>query len=349
MAKQPLAEDSNAEREKTIELAISSIEKQFGKGSIMRLGAGTPIPQLSVVSSGSLGLDIALGVGGFPKGRIIEIYGPEASGKTTLALHVIAETHKKGGIAAFVDAEHALDPNYANNLGVRVDELLISQPDFGEQALEIVDTLVRSGAVDVIVLDSVAALTPRAEIEGEMGDTHVGLQARLMSQALRKITATVGRSNTLVIFVNQTRMKIGTLPYQNPETTSGGTALRFYSSVRIDVRRIGSIKDGDDVRGNRVRAKVVKNKVSPPFRDAEFDIMFGSGISQTGEMIDIGTKHNIVEKSGTWFSYGGERLGQGRENARTFLAENPDLAEKLKGEILDKTGMTKNIIKTEEE
>ena len=348
MAKQPLAEDSNAEREKTIELAISSIEKQFGKGSIMRLGAGAPIPQLSVVSSGSLGLDIALGVGGFPKGRIIEIYGPEASGKTTLALHVIAEAHKKGGIAAFVDAEHALDPNYANNLGVRVDELLISQPDFGEQALEIVDTLVRSGAVDVIVLDSVAALTPRAEIEGEMGDTHVGLQARLMSQALRKITATVGRSNTLVIFVNQTRMKIGTLPYQNPETTSGGTALRFYSSVRIDVRRIGSIKDGDDVRGNRVRAKVVKNKVSPPFRDAEFDIMFGSGISQTGEMVDIGTKLNIVEKSGTWFSYGGERLGQGRENARTFLAENPDLAEKLKGEILAGTGMTKNI-KTEEE
>jgi len=348
MAKQPLAEDSNAEREKTIELAISSIEKQFGKGSIMRLGAGAPIPQLSVVSSGSLGLDIALGVGGFPKGRIIEIYGPEASGKTTLALHVIAEAHKKGGIAAFVDAEHALDPNYANNLGVRVDELLISQPDFGEQALEIVDTLVRSGAVDVIVLDSVAALTPRAEIEGEMGDTHVGLQARLMSQALRKITATVGRSNTLVIFVNQTRMKIGTLPYQNPETTSGGTALRFYSSVRIDVRRIGSIKDGDDVRGNRVRAKVVKNKVSPPFRDAEFDIMFGSGISQTGEMIDIGTKLNIVEKSGTWFSYSGERLGQGRENARTFLAENPDLAEKLKGEILAGTGMTKNI-KTEEE
>jgi recombination protein RecA len=342
MGKQPLAEDSNAEKEKTIELAISSIEKQFGKGSIMRLGAGAPIPQLSVVSSGSIGLDIALGVGGFPKGRIIEIYGPEASGKTTLALHVIAEAHKKGGIAAFVDAEHALDPNYANNLGVKIDELLISQPDFGEQALEIVDTLVRSGAVDVIVLDSVAALTPRAEIEGEMGDTHVGLQARLMSQALRKITATVGRSNTLVIFVNQTRMKIGTLPYQNPETTSGGTALRFYSSVRIDVRRIGSIKDGDDVTGNRVRAKVVKNKVSPPFRDAEFDIMFGSGISQTGEMVDMGTKLNIVEKSGTWFSYGGERLGQGRENARTFLGENPDLAEKLKGEILAKTGVSKN-------
>jgi len=342
MGKQPLAEDSSAEKEKTIELAISSIEKQFGKGSIMRLGAGAPIPQLSVVSSGSIGLDIALGVGGFPKGRIIEIFGPESSGKTTLALHVIAEVHKKGGIAAFVDAEHALDPNYANNLGVKIDELLISQPDFGEQALEIVDTLVRSGAVDVIVLDSVAALTPRAEIEGEMGDTHVGLQARLMSQALRKITATVGRSNTLVIFVNQTRMKIGTLPYQNPETTSGGTALRFYSSVRIDVRRIGSIKDGDDVTGNRVRAKVVKNKVSPPFRDAEFDIMFGSGISQTGEMVDMGTKLNIVEKSGTWFSYGGERLGQGRENARTFLGENPDLAEKLKGEILAKTGVSKN-------
>ena len=314
MAKQSIEQDSS-EKEKTIELAISSIEKQFGKGSIMRLGAGTPLPQLSVIPSGSIGLDIALGVGGFPKGRIVEIYGPEASGKTTLALHVIAEAHKLGGVAAFVDAEHALDPNYAQNLGVKVDDLLISQPDFGEQALEIVDTLVRSGAVDVIVLDSVAALTPRAEIEGEMGDTHVGLQARLMSQALRKLTANVGRSNTLVIFVNQTRMKIGTLPYMNPETTSGGTALRFYTSVRVDVRRIGSIKDGDEVAGNRVRAKVVKNKVSPPFRSAEFDIMFGSGISQTGELIDMGVKENVVEKSGTWFSYGGERLGQGRENS----------------------------------
>jgi len=329
------------EKEKTIDLAISSIEKQFGKGAIMRLGSDSPIPQLEVISSGSIGLDAALGVGGFPKGRVIEIYGPESSGKTTLALHVIAETHKKGGIAAFVDAEHALDPNYAQRLGVKVDDLLISQPDFGEQALEIVDTLVRSGAVDVIVLDSVAALVPRAEIEGEMGDTHVGLQARLMSQALRKLTATVGRSNTLVIFVNQTRMKIGTLPYMNPETTSGGTALRFYSSVRIDVRRIGSIKEGDEVKGNRVRAKVVKNKVSPPFRNAEFDIMFGEGISQTGEMIDIGTKANIVEKSGTWYSYEGERLGQGRENSRTFLKDNPEIMEKLKTEILAHSGLIK--------
>jgi len=329
------------EKEKTIDLAISSIEKQFGKGSIMRLGSDSPIPQIEVISSGSIGLDAALGVGGFPKGRVIEIYGPESSGKTTLALHVIAETHKKGGIAAFVDAEHALDPNYAQRLGVKIDDLLISQPDFGEQALEIVDTLVRSGAVDVIVLDSVAALVPRAEIEGEMGDTHVGLQARLMSQALRKLTATVGRSNTLVIFVNQTRMKIGTLPYMNPETTSGGTALRFYSSVRIDVRRIGSIKEGDEVRGNRVRAKVVKNKVSPPFRNAEFDIMFGEGISQTGEMIDIGTKANIVEKSGTWYSYDGERLGQGRENSRTFLKDNPEIMEKLKTEIFAHSGLVK--------
>ena len=340
MAKQTFSPDSS-EKEKTIDLAISSIEKQFGKGAIMRLGSGAPIPQLSVISSGSIGLDIGLGVGGFPRGRIVEIFGPESSGKTTLALHVIAEAHKKGGIAAFVDAEHALDPNYAQNLGVKIDDLLISQPDFGEQALEIVDTLVRSGAVDVIVLDSVAALVPRAEIEGEMGDAHVGLQARLMSQALRKITATVGRSKTLVIFVNQTRMKIGTLPYMNPETTSGGTALRFYSSVRIDVRRIGSIKEGDEVSGNRVRAKVVKNKVSPPFRDAEFDIMFGSGISQTGELIDMGSKMNIIEKSGTWFSYGGERLGQGRENARSFLKENTDIAEKLKSDILTKTGVLK--------
>jgi len=329
------------DKEKTIDLAISSIEKQFGKGSIMRLGSDSPIPQLSVISSGSIGLDTALGVGGFPKGRVIEIYGPESSGKTTLALHVIAEAHKYGGIAAFVDAEHALDPNYAQRLGVKVDDLLISQPDFGEQALEIVDTLVRSGAVDVIVLDSVAALVPRAEIEGEMGDTHVGLQARLMSQALRKLTATVGRSNCLVIFVNQTRMKIGTLPYMNPETTSGGTALRFYSSVRIDVRRIGSIKEGEEVKGNRVRAKVVKNKVAPPFKNAEFDIMFGEGISQTGEMIDIGSKADIVEKSGTWYSYNGERLGQGRENSRTFLKENPDIMEKLKAEILAYNGLIK--------
>lgn len=336
-----LENEKSGEKEKTIDLAISSIEKQFGKGSIMRLGADSPIPQLEVISSGSLGLDASLGVGGFPKGRVIEIYGPESSGKTTLALHVIAEAHKKGGIAAFVDAEHALDPNYAQSLGVKVDDLLISQPDFGEQALEIVDTLVRSGAVDVIVLDSVAALVPRVEIEGEMGDTHVGLQARLMSQALRKLTATVGRSNCLVIFINQIRMKIGTLPYMNPETTSGGNALRFYSSVRIDIRRIGSVKEGDAVMGNRVRAKVVKNKVSPPFRNAEFDIIFGEGISQTGEMIDIGSKANIVEKSGTWYSYDGERLGQGRENSRTFLKENPEIMAKLRNEILEHIGLVK--------
>lgn len=336
-----LEKNKSTEKEKTIDLAISSIEKQFGKGSIMRLGADSPIPQLEVISSGSIGLDASLGVGGFPKGRVIEIYGPESSGKTTLALHVIAEAHKKGGIAAFVDAEHALDPNYAQKLGVKVDDLLISQPDFGEQALEIVDTLVRSGAVDVIVLDSVAALVPRVEIEGEMGDTHVGLQARLMSQALRKLTATVGRSNCLVIFINQIRMKIGTLPYMNPETTSGGNALRFYSSVRIDIRRIGSVKEGDTVMGNRVRAKVVKNKVSPPFRNAEFDIIFGEGISQTGEMIDIGAKADIVEKSGTWYSYDGERLGQGRENSRTFLKDNPEIMEKLKNEIYVHTGLIK--------
>lgn len=334
-----LENEKPSEIDKTIDLAISSIEKQFGKGSIMRLGSESPIPQLEVISSGSIGLDTALGVGGFPKGRIIEIYGPESSGKTTLALHVIAETHKKGGIAAFVDAEHALDPNYAQKLGVKIDDLLISQPDFGEQALEIVDTLVRSGAVDVIVLDSVAALVPRAEIEGEMGDTHVGLQARLMSQALRKLTATVGRSNCIVIFVNQIRMKIGTLPYMNPETTSGGNALRFYSSVRIDIRRIGSVKEGDVVVGNRVRAKVVKNKVSPPFRNAEFDIVFGEGVSQTGEIIDIGTKANIVEKSGTWYSYDGERLGQGRENSRAFLKDNPEILEKLRKEILSHNGL----------
>ena len=336
-----LEDEKSGEKEKTIDLAISSIEKQFGKGSIMRLGSDSPIPQLEVISSGSIGLDTALGVGCFPKGRIIEIFGPESSGKTTLALHVIAETHKTGGIAAFVDAEHALDPNYAQKLGVKIDDLLISQPDFGEQALEIVDTLVRSGAVDVIVLDSVAALVPRVEIEGEMGDTHVGLQARLMSQALRKLTATVGRSNCIVIFVNQIRMKIGTLPYMNPETTSGGNALRFYSSVRIDIRRIGSVKEGDVVMGNRVRAKVVKNKVSPPFRNAEFDIIFGEGISQTGEMIDIGAKANIVEKSGTWYSYDGERLGQGRENSRSFLKDNPEILEKLKHEILAHSGLVK--------
>jgi recombination protein RecA len=321
-------------KEKAIELAVSSIEKQFGKGAIMRLGADTQVPEISVVPTGSIGLNIALGIGGFPRGRIVEIFGPEASGKTTLALHAIAESQKLGGIAAFVDAEHALDISYAKRLGVKVDDLLISQPDFGEQALEIVDTLVRSGAVDVIVLDSVAALTPRVEIEGEMGDTHVGLQARLMSQALRKITATVSKSKTIVIFVNQTRMKIGVPSYMNPETTTGGTALKFYASVRIDIRRIGSVKDGDEISGNRVRTKVVKNKVSPPFKEAEFDILFGTGVSQEGELVDLGSNLKVVEKSGAWFSYNGERLGQGRENTRIFLKEHPEILEKIKEEIL---------------
>jgi recombination protein RecA len=341
-----LKETSN--KEKAIDLAISSIEKQFGRGSIMRLGADTPVPEISVIPTGSIGLDIALGVGGLPRGRMVEIFGPESSGKTTLALHVLAQSQKPGGIAAFVDAEHALDPHYAGRLGVRVDDLLISQPDFGEQALEIVDTLVRSGAVDLIVLDSVAALTPRAEIEGDMGDSHVGLQARLMSQALRKITATVSRSKSIVIFVNQTRMRIGVPSYMNPETTTGGTALRFYASVRIEVRRIGSIKDGDEVSGNRVRAKVVKNKVAPPFRDAEFDILFGTGISYEGELLDIGSKLRVIDKSGTWFSFNDERLGQGRENARTFLRENPEHSEKIKLEILSRCGIINEIRSTEE-
>jgi recombination protein RecA len=330
-------------KEKAIELAVSSIEKQFGKGAIMRLGTDTPVPEISVIPTGSIGLDIALGVGGLPRGRIVEIFGPEASGKTTLALHAIAESQKLGGIVAFIDAEHALDISYAKRLGVRVDDLLISQPDFGEQALEIVDTLVRSGAVDVIVLDSVAALTPRAEIEGEMGDAHVGLQARLMSQALRKITATVSKSKTMVIFVNQTRMKIGVPSYMNPETTTGGTALKFYASVRIDIRRIGSIKDGEEVSGNRVRAKVVKNKVSPPFKEAEFDILFGTGISEEGELIDLGSNLKTIEKSGAWFSYNGERLGQGRENTRVFLKEHPELIGKIREEILSKHGLIKEI------
>jgi recombination protein RecA len=330
-------------KEKAIELAISSIEKQFGKGAIMRMGADSSVPEISVVSTGSIGLDIALGVGGLPRGRIVEIFGPEASGKTTLALHAVAESQKLGGIAAYVDAEHALDPKYAKALGVKIDDILISQPDFGEQALEIVDTLVRSGAVDVIVIDSVAALTPRVEIEGEMGDAHVGLQARLMSQALRKITATVSRSRTTVIFVNQTRMKIGVPSYMNPETTTGGTALKFYASVRIDIRRIGSVKEGEEISGNRVRAKVVKNKVAPPFREAEFDVIFGVGISQEGELIDLGSKLRVVEKSGTWFSYNGERLGQGRENAKAFLREHPEIVETIKHEIFSKQGTMKEI------
>ena len=347
MAKEASLKEMN-NKDKAIDLAISSIEKQFGRGSIMRLGSDSPVPEISVIPTGSIGLDLALGVGGLPRGRMVEIFGPESSGKTTLALHALAQSQKLGGIAAFVDAEHALDPHYAAKLGVKVDDLLISQPDFGEQALEIVDTLIRSGAVDLIVLDSVAALTPRAEIEGEMGDSHVGLQARLMSQALRKITANVSRSNTIVIFVNQTRMKIGVPSYMNPETTTGGTALRFYASVRIDVRRIGSIKDGEEVSGNRVRAKVVKNKVAPPFRDAEFDILFGSGISYEGELVDIGAKLKVIDKSGTWFSYNDDRLGQGRENARAFLKENAEVSEKIRSEILSSYGI-KNETRLSEE
>lgn len=327
------------EKNKNIDVAISTIEKQFGKGSIMRLGEDASLSDIPVITSGSLGLDIALGVGGFPRGRIVEVYGPEASGKTTIALHAIAEAQKAGGITAFVDAEHALSTSYAAALGIKVEDLLISQPDFGEQALEIVDTLIRSNAVDLIVLDSVAALTPRAEIEGEMGDTHVGLQARLMSQALRKITANVSRSKTIVIFVNQLRMKIGVPAYMNPETTTGGNALRFYSSVRVDIRRIGSLKDGDRIIGNRVRAKLVKNKVAPPFREAEFEVIFGRGISKLGELVDLGTKFNVIKKSGTWYSYEGERIGQGRENSKKFLHENPEIREKIREGIIKASGI----------
>ena len=327
------------EKNKSINVAIETIEKQFGKGSIMRLGEDASLADIPVITSGSLGLDIALGVGGFPRGRIVEVYGPEASGKTTIALHAIAEAQKAGGITAFVDAEHALSTSYAAALGIKVEDLLISQPDFGEQALEIIDTLIRSNAVDLIVLDSVAALTPRAEIEGEMGATHVGLQARLMSQALRKITANVSRSKTIVIFVNQLRMKIGVPSYMNPETTTGGNALRFYSSVRVDIRRIGSLKDGDRIVGNRVRAKLVKNKVAPPFREAEFDVVFGRGISKLGELVDLGTKFNVVKKSGSWYSYEGERIGQGRENSKKYLHENPEIREKIRNEIIKASGI----------
>ena len=315
-------------RKKALAAALGQIEKQFGKGSVMRLGDSAASRDIEAISTGSLGLDVALGVGGLPKGRVTEIYGPEASGKTTLTLQVIAEAQKAGGTAAFVDAEHALDPIYAENLGVNVDELLVSQPDTGEQALEITDMLVRSGAVDVVVVDSVAALTPKAEIEGEMGDTHVGLQARLMSQALRKLTGNIKRSNTLVIFINQIRMKIGVM-FGSPETTSGGNALKFYSSVRLDIRRIGAIKKGDEVLGNETRVKVVKNKVSPPFKIVEFEIIYGKGISKEGELIDLGVKHNLIEKSGSWYSYQGDRIGQGKENVRDFLKANPEIAAEI--------------------
>ncbi|HUL59005.1 MAG TPA: recombinase RecA [Anaeromyxobacteraceae bacterium] len=328
-----------AEKEKAIELAVSSIEKAFGKGSIMRLGNEEAlVKDVQAVSTGSISLDIALGVGGLPRGRIIEIYGPESSGKTTLALHAVAEAQKRGGIAAFVDAEHALDVGYARRLGVRTDDLLISQPDTGEQALEITETLVRSGAVDVLVIDSVAALVPRAELEGEMGDAHMGVQARLMSQALRKLTGTISKSQTIVIFINQIRMKIGVM-FGNPETTTGGNALKFYATQRLDIRRIGAIKDGEQVIGNRTRVKVVKNKVAPPFKEVEFDIMYGQGISREGDVLDLAATDNIVEKSGTWFSFDGERIGQGREQTKAFLREHPEVLQKVEGKLLEKYGV----------
>jgi len=322
-------------RKKALVAALGQIEKQFGKGSVMRLGDASASYDVEAVSTGSLGLDIALGVGGLPRGRVVEIYGPESSGKTTLALTAIAEVQKRGGTAAFVDAEHALDPAYAEKLGVNVNELLVSQPDTGEQALEITDMLVRSGAVDIVVVDSVAALTPKAEIEGEMGEMQVGLQARLMSQALRKLTGNIKRSNTIVVFINQIRMKIGVM-FGNPETTSGGNALKFYASVRLDIRRIGAIKTGDEVVGNMTRVKVVKNKVAPPFREAEFEIMYGAGISRAGEIIELGVQQDLIEKSGSWYSYNGERIGQGKENVRNFLLQNPDTAREIEDAIRQK-------------
>jgi recombination protein RecA len=329
------------DKTKALDAALSQIERAFGKGSIMKLGTQKVQSEIEVVSTGSLGLDIALGIGGLPKGRIVEIYGPESSGKTTLALHAIAEAQKKGGTCAFIDAEHALDPGYAKKLGVDVDNLLISQPDAGEQALEIADTLVRSGAVDVLVVDSVAALVPKAELEGEMGDSHVGLHARLMSQALRKLTGSVSKSNTLLIFLNQIRLKIGVM-FGNPETTTGGNALKFYASVRLEIRRIGSIKDRDQVVGNQTRVKVVKNKLAPPFREVEFDIMYGEGISKVGELVDLGVKAGVVEKSGAWFSYDSQRIGQGRENAKQFLRDHPDIAAAIEQRVRAQAGVVAN-------
>jgi len=326
------------QKEKAIDLAISQIERQFGKGAIMRLGTDALIPDIPVISTGSLALDIALGIGGVPRGRVVEIFGPEASGKTTLALHIVAEAQKKGGIAGFIDAEHALDVAYARKLGVKTDDLLISQPDTGEQALEIAEMLVRSGAIDVVVIDSVAALVPKAELEGEMGDAHMGLQARLMSQALRKLTATISKSNTCVVFINQIRMKIGVF-MGNPETTTGGNALKFYSSVRLDIRRVGAIKDGQDVTGSRTRVKVVKNKLAPPFKEVEFDIMYGEGISREGDLLDLAVENGIVEKSGSWFSFNNERIGQGRENAKIFLKEHPDVARAMEEKIKEHFGL----------
>jgi recombination protein RecA len=328
----------DANRERALDLAVSQIEKQFGKGAIMKLGAGALVQGLAVVSTGSLGLDLALGVGGLPRGRVVEIYGPESSGKTTLALQAVASAQGDGGVCAFVDAEHALDVHYAKKLGVKTEELLISQPDNGEQALEIAETLVRSGAIDVLVVDSVAALVPRAEIEGEMGEPQMGLQARLMSQALRKLTGTISRSQTIMIFINQIRMKIGVM-FGNPETTTGGNALKFYSSVRLDIRRIGSIKQGDETIGSRTRVRVVKNKVAPPFKEAEFDILYGAGISREGEVIDLGTDRGTIEKSGAWYSYGGSRIGQGRENAKEFLRQHPDVRADLERQVRHQAGL----------
>ncbi len=338
---------SKNDKSKALDAALTQIERQFGKGSIMKLGAASGPMDIEAVPTGSIGLDIALGIGGVPRGRVTEIYGPESSGKTTLALHVIAEAQKMGGTCAFIDAEHALDPVYARKLNVDVENLLISQPDAGEQALEIADTLVRSGAIDVIVIDSVAALVPKAELEGEMGDTHVGLQARLMSQALRKLTGSISRSRCLIIFINQIRMKIGVM-FGNPETTTGGNALKFYSSVRLDIRRTGAIKERDEVVGNETRVKVVKNKIAPPFKTVTFDIMYGEGISKTGELIDLGVKAGVVEKSGSWFSYGSQRIGQGRGNAKVFLKDNPDIAEQIHHEILKHSGVLSEAAMTDE-
>jgi recombination protein RecA len=344
-----LVEGSSMDKSKALDAALSQIERNFGKGSIMRLGKSDKNLDVDTVSTGSLGLDIALGIGGLPRGRVVEIYGPESSGKTTLALHCVAEAQKKGGTCAFIDAEHALDPIYARKLGINVDDLLISQPDTGEQALEICDTLVRSGAVDVLVIDSVAALVPRAELEGEMGDSQPGLQARLMSQALRKLTASINRSNTMVIFINQIRMKIGVM-YGSPETTTGGHALKFYASVRLDIRRIGAIKDREEVVGNQTRVKVVKNKLAPPFKQVEFDIMYGTGVSKTGELVDLGVKAGVVEKSGSWFSYDSQRIGQGRENAKAFLKANPDIADRIEAAVRANSGLiAEKILAGEEE
>ncbi|MFG1295917.1 MULTISPECIES: recombinase RecA [Xanthobacter] len=333
-----LVEGSSMDKTKALDAALSQIERHFGKGSIMRLGKGGKALEIESIPTGSLGLDIALGIGGLPKGRVVEIFGPESSGKTTLALHVIAESQKRGGTCAFIDAEHALDPVYARKLGVNLDDLLISQPDAGEQALEIADTLVRSGAIDVLVVDSVAALTPRAELEGEMGDNQPGMQARLMSQALRKLTASISKSNTMVIFINQIRMKIGVM-YGSPETTTGGNALKFYASVRLDIRRFGSIKERDEVVGNQTRVKVVKNKLAPPFKQVEFDIMYGEGVSKMGELLDLGVRAGVVEKSGAWFSYDSQRLGQGRENAKTFLRQNSEVAGRIEAAIRQNAGL----------